>query len=168
MINLWRAFKLVLPHRGMLALYLCTALGLAICGSAPLILAHTFINHLESAGKAPKKPQPAPPVAAPADDENDDDPEIKDPKRAAKDAVGVKSRISGMSKGWNDWLQGHFGTGRDYVIALCVLILIFWVLKATFDFLNTYIGSWLAQRLRTEAIERVMGKLLSLDMPFFD
>src|SRR5436190_1883826 len=155
MINLWRAFKLVLPHRGMLALYLCTALGLAISGSAPLILAHTFINHLESAGRAPTKAQPATPVAAPADDENDDDPGVKDPKHSAKEKTGLKPYIGNVFTSWNTWMQERFGTGRDYVIALCVLILIFWVLKATFDFLNTYIGSWLAQRLRTEAIERV-------------
>ncbi|HYG74900.1 MAG TPA: ABC transporter ATP-binding protein [Planctomycetota bacterium] len=65
-------------------------------------------------------------------------------------------------------LSDLFGTGKHYIYGLCVAIFILWTLKALFDFLNNYISAWLAQRLRMEAIERVMHKLLRLDEPFFD
>ena len=183
MRNLWRALKLVLPHRGMLVLYMCTALGLAICGSAPLILARTFIYHIDKVGKDAAKqrilkkaagaPKPGPtPAPAPAPDDEDDEsmllPAPVDPKATAQNALGFKERIGAFFKGLNDSLQTRFGTGKEYLFALCGLIVIFWFLKSMFDAANTYIASWLAQRLRTEAIERVMAKLLSLDIPFFD
>ena len=161
MRNLWRAFKLVLPHRWMLTWYLCTALGLAICGSAPLILAHTFIAKLESAGKLPagnKRPN--------AEEIKKQEADALIP--GAQPRTGAKHFVKNFFENFDRELEARFGTGRDYVLALCGMILFFWALKATLDFLNTYIGSWLAQRLRTEAIERVMAKLLSLDMPYFD
>src|SRR5579862_7389744 len=177
---LWRALKLILPHRGMLVLYMCTALGLAICGSAPLILANTFITHIQSVGgKKPAAAAPAPapaPVLVPEDDSDDPDgtpaENAKDPKAAAKSKVGFKAYISSKVGGFftriKESLQARFGTGRQYMVVLCLLIIFFWFLKALFDYWNTFLGSWLAQKLRTEAIERVMAKLLSLDMPFFD
>jgi subfamily B ATP-binding cassette protein MsbA len=129
MKNLWRALKLVLPHRWMLVWYLLTSVGLAVVGSAPLVLVKTFLDKLE--GKTPH----------------------------AKDKVGHFV---------NNYLQSQFGDGANYIYGLCAVIFVLWALKALFDFLNNYISSWLAQRLRTEAIERVMHKLLSLDQPFFD
>ncbi len=177
MRNLWRAFKLVLPHRGMLALYLCTAIGLAVCGSVPLILARTFISHLESAGKTPVKPAvPLVPKVVAKDSEEDDGVEEPgaDPTKALmaaskdKDLFGAKKFIISFFTKINDGLKARFGTGRDYIYALCGLIAIFSLLKSILDAANSYISSWLAQRLRTEAIERVMAKLLSLDMPYFD
>src|SRR4051812_17725111 len=108
MKNLWRAFKLVLPHRWMLFFYMLTALGLAIVGSAPLALAKTFLDKLEH--------------------------KVIDPN----------SKLYFIDA----FFSSHFGNDENYVIAICVSILIVWATKATLDFLNTYIGSWLAQRLR--------------------
>jgi ATP-binding cassette, subfamily B, bacterial MsbA len=125
--NLWRAFKLVLPHKWMLVWYGLTALGLAVFASTPLILAKTFLDRLQ--GKTPK-----------------DDASI---------AI-------------HDWLFAHFGDKAQYVVALAGAIALCLVLRAVFDFLNTYIGSWLAQRLRIEAMERVMSHLLVLDEPYHD
>lgn len=149
---LWRAFKLILPHRWMLTAYLCTALGLALCSSAPLILAHTFISKLENAENKPGIRRPKP------NDADDDAPGRRPGKNIVKRFFGEI----------NSWIEARYGTGGTYVLVICALILFFWVLKATLDFLNTYIGGWLAQRLRTEAIERMMVKLLQLDMPFHD
>src|SRR5438552_3568200 len=95
---LWRAFKLILPHRGMLAAYLGTAFGLAVCSSAPLILAHTFIAKLTP--ETVVRPPPQNPIHV-------------------------------FFAGLNRYLEAGFGTGGKYMIALCVLILFFWVLKAT-------------------------------------
>jgi len=127
MKDLWRAFKLVLPHRGMLAIYLLTSLGLAVFGSAPLILLKTFLNKL----------QRTPPHDAPG-------------------------------RYVDELLTAQFGSGKEYIYALCILTFGLWVMKAIFDFLNTYIVAWLSQRLRLEAMEQVMRKLLLLDQPFFD
>jgi len=129
MKNLWRALKLVLPHRGMLVLYLVTAVGLAICNGLPLLLANAFLNWLQQ-----KPPNP-------------------------KDAVGIFI---------DDQLRAHFLSPAAYVYALCALTALCIVFKSLFDFFNNYIASWLAQRLRMEAMERVMRKLLMLDQPFFD
>src|SRR5258708_38819978 len=68
----------------------------------------------------------------------------------------------------DSWLNAQFGPGDRYIYGLCAIIFFCWILKGTFDFLNTYIASWLAQKLRMEAMERIMSKLLSLDQPFFD
>jgi len=127
MRNLWRAFKLVLPHRKMLVWYSITALGLAVFGSAPLVLVKALVNKLN--------------------------------RQEPKDPLGIYV---------DAWLQGIFGFGQSYLWGLCAIIFIFWVLKSLLDFLNTYIASWLAQRLRTEAMERVMVRLLTLDEPYFD
>ena len=127
MKNLWRAFKLVLPHRAMLFWYGLSALGLAVFGSAPLVLAKAFINKLHH--------------------------------QEPKDALGVYV---------DHLLGGFFGEGPGYLWGLCTIILILWCLKSVLDFVNTYIASWLAQRLRTEAMQRVMERLLTLDQPFFD
>ncbi|MEI6235701.1 MAG: ABC transporter ATP-binding protein [Planctomycetota bacterium] len=185
MFNLWRAFKLVLPHRGMLVLYLCTALGLALCGGAPLILARTFMNHLDEMGKnaadIEQKQQLRiiqkdyvltlkPGSTAPETPPNlvkIFDPSTKKEK-SKPDVFGIKEQIQSFFKEINDRIQARTGTGRNYIYALCGLIIFFAFLKSVFDAANTYIASWLAQRLRTEAIERVMAKLLTLDMPYFD
>lgn len=127
MRNLWRAFKLVLPHRGMLVWYLLTALGLAVFGSAPLVLVKTFLNKLEG--------------------------------RPPGDRVG--RYVDGV-------LTQYVGAGDGYIYALCGVALALLFLKTLFDFLNTYLASWLAQRLRMEAMERVMTRLLTLDQPYFD
>ena len=127
MRNLWRALKLVLPHRAMLFWYMMTAAGLAVFGSAPLVLLKTFLSKLE--------------------------------KKEEHKALGLYV---------DRFLTETFGTGRNYIIGLCILTLVFGILKAVFDFLNTYIASWLAQSLRMEAMERVMHRLLTLDQPFFD
>jgi subfamily B ATP-binding cassette protein MsbA len=66
------------------------------------------------------------------------------------------------------FLESYFGTGRDYLYGLCIVFFALMVLNAAFDFTNTYVGSWLSQRLRMEAMERMMTKLLSLDQPYFD
>ena len=172
----------------MLALYLVTAIGLAVCGSAPLILARTFIYHLDTVGKKYQKqlmvkkygesnvtPKAAPRAPLAAQDGEDDDgldePEMdsaKKEKAPSKDVFGVKEYIAGFFTRINDGLQSRFGTGRNYIFALCGLIGVCLFLKSGLDAANTYISSWLAQRLRTEAIERVMAKLLSLDMPYYD
>ena len=141
MRNLWRAFKLVLPHRGMLVLYLVTAFFLAIFGSAPLVLGKTVLTTLENAGNIQIQAHR---------------PEV------------VHNYVKDFFTNMDDRMHAQFGVGRQYMLALCALILATLILKSTFDFLNTYIGSWLAQRLRNEAIEQVMTKLLSLDMPYFD
>jgi subfamily B ATP-binding cassette protein MsbA len=125
--NLWRAFKLVLPHRGVLILYVCTASGLALFGGAPLLLIKTFLNRLE--GKPPHDP---------------------------------------LSVHIDAWLTTCFGSGNGYLYGLCGVALALWFCKACFDFANTYVSSWLAQRLRMEAMERVMRRLLTLDQPYFD
>ena len=127
MRNLWRAFKLVLPHRGRLFWYMVTAFGLAIFSSAPLILVKTFLNKLET--------------------------------KPSKDKLGIFV---------DDLLTAQFGSGKSYFTGLCILILACWIFKAIFDVLNTYLASWLAQRLRMEAMEKVMRRLLTLDQPFFD
>ncbi|MCY3018715.1 MAG: ABC transporter transmembrane domain-containing protein, partial [Planctomycetota bacterium] len=127
MKNLWRAFKLVLPHRGMMVWYMLTALALAVFGSAPLVLVKTFLNKLE--GKPPT-----------------------DHLGRYVDAL----------------LVSHVGAGDGYIYALCGAALALLFLKTVFDFLNTYLASWLAQRLRMEAMERVMTRLLTLDQPDFD
>ena len=127
MKNLWRAFKLVLPHRGMLLWYGLTSFALAIFGSTPLVLTKTFINKLN--------------------------------RQAPKDRLSIFV---------DKWMENFFGSGADYLWGLCAIIAVLWSLKSLFDFLNTYIASWLAQRLRTEAMQRVMERLLTLDQPFFD
>jgi len=127
MRTLWRACKLILPHRGMLALYLFTSMGLAIFGSSPLLLVKTFLNRLE--GKAPQ------------------------------DTLG---------RHVDAWLTNTFGAGDQYLWGLCGLALLFWLGKAIFDYFNTYLATWLAQRLRMEAMQRVMHRLLTLDQPYFD
>jgi ATP-binding cassette, subfamily B, bacterial MsbA len=127
MKNLWRAFKLVLPHRGMLVWYVITAIGLAIFGSSPLILVKTFLNRIEH--------------------------------KPAKDTLGIYVE---------KFLNTHFGDGMDYLYGLCAIILVVLVLNCVFDFLNAYISSWLAQRIRIDAMEKVMHKLLTLDQPYFD
>src|SRR5690349_11262320 len=44
--HLWRAFKLVLPHRGMLALYVVTAIGLAIFNGSYVVLGKSYLDGL--------------------------------------------------------------------------------------------------------------------------
>src|ERR1041384_4798025 len=66
------------------------------------------------------------------------------------------------------FLESYFGEGRNYLYGLCLVFFVLMVLNAVFDFTNTYVGSWLSQRLRMEAMERMMSKLLSLDQPYFD
>ncbi|MGD0090199.1 MAG: ABC transporter transmembrane domain-containing protein, partial [Planctomycetota bacterium] len=127
MKTLWRAFKLVLPHRGVLALYLLTSTGLALCGTSPLLLVKTFLNRLE--GKPPHDP---------------------------------------VGRHIDAWLTHTFGAGDRYLWGLCGTALALWLCKAVFDYFNTYLASWLAQRLRMEAMQQVMQRLLTLDMPFFD
>jgi len=127
MKTLWRSFKLVLPHRGMLALYLCTAAGLAVFGGSPLLLVKTFLNRLE--GKPPH------------------------------DTVG---------RHVDAWLTNTFGPGDEYLWGLCSTALGLWLCKAVFDYCNTYLATWLAQRLRMEAMQQVMRRLLTLDQPYFD
>ena len=65
-------------------------------------------------------------------------------------------------------LAGFFGEGSGYLWELCTIILILSRLKSVLDFVNTYIASWLAQRLRTEAMQRVVERLLTLDRSYFD
>ncbi len=164
MINLWRALKLVLPHRGMLFWYMCTAFALAICGSAPLILANTFIDHLNAVGKVaprPVWPGPAPAVVEAAE-------VAENPRAAVKDTFGIKKYVTRTFADFNYQLKVWSGSEKNYIFLLCGLILFALASKALFDFLNTFIGSWLAQRLRIEAIERVMAKVVSLDIPFHD
>jgi ABC-type multidrug transport system fused ATPase/permease subunit len=127
MKNLWRALKLVLPHRGMLMWYLISTVGLSIFGGSPIILAKAFIDKIQ--GNVPK------------------------------DKLGVFV---------NDILTGYFGNGDAYLKGLCAIILVMLIGNCIFEFLNSYITSWLAQRLRIEAMDRVMRKLLSLDQPFYD
>ncbi|HYF49142.1 MAG TPA: ABC transporter ATP-binding protein [Planctomycetota bacterium] len=131
MKNLWRAFKLVLPHRGMLALYALTALGLAVFGAAPIALIKAFLYRIEH--------------------QNTPVPE--------GDVLGVHI---------DAFLTNAFGSGEKYLAGLCLLLLVLFVFNNLFEFLNGYIGSWLAQRIRVEAMMRVMNKLLSLDQPYFD
>ncbi len=152
----------------MLFWYMCTALALAICGSAPLILAKTFVEHLSAVGKA--KVAVAWPGPSPEEIEAKDKEEKKERNPAAelRDSLGIKAAVNRAFANVNYQLKVWSGTERYYIFALCGAILLFMALKALFDFLNTYIGSWLAQRLRIEAIERVMAKLLTLDMPFYD
>jgi len=127
MKTLWRACKLVLPHRAILGLYLFTAMGLALFGSSPLLLVKTFLNRLE--GKTPQ------------------------------DTVG---------RHVDAWLTSTFGAGDRYLWGLCGTALALWLGKALFDYFNTYLATWLAQRLRMEAMQRVMHRLLTLDQPYFD
>src|SRR5687768_11521621 len=127
MRNIWRAFQFVLPHRGMLAAYIFTAICLGLCSGAPLVLLKTYLNKLE--------------------------------QKPPTDKLGIYV---------DDFLLSQFGHSHRYLYGLCAVMLLLWVFKAVFDFLNTYISSWLSQRLRMEAMNRVMGKLLVLDQPFFD
>ncbi len=127
MKNLWRAMKLVLPQRKMLALYMLTAIGLALCGAAPFVLVKSFLDKLVD--------------------------------------VPPRDKLSVFVDGV---LVENFGSGRGYIYALCAITFVVWALKALFDFLNSYISSWLAQHLRMEAMQSVMRKLLSLDQPYFD
>jgi len=127
MKNLWRALKLVLPHRWMLVWYMLTAVGLAIFGSSPLVLVKTFLNRIEH--------------------------------KPATDKLGIAVE---------SFLTSRFGDGIHYLYGLCGTILVVLFLNCVFDFLNAYIASWLAQRIRIDAMEKVMHKLLTLDQPFFD
>jgi subfamily B ATP-binding cassette protein MsbA len=125
---LWRAFKLVLPHRGMLALYLFTAIGVAIFSGSYVIIGKTYLDSLG----------------------HDTTPHDR------------------LGSFVHEHLSSYFGEGREYLYGLCIIFFVLMVLNALFDFTNTYIASWLAQRLRMEAMERMMSKLLSLDQPYFD
>ncbi|MFH0940027.1 MAG: ABC transporter ATP-binding protein [Planctomycetota bacterium] len=119
----------MLPHRGVLTLYLLTAVGLAIFNGLPLLLAHIFLNWLQQ--------QPTNP----------------------KDRVGIFI---------DDWFRTYFMSPTSYVYALCALMMLCIACKSFFDLFNTYLATWLAQRLRMEAMKRVMRKLLALDQAFFD
>src|SRR4051812_820595 len=66
------------------------------------------------------------------------------------------------------FLTSQFGNGESYLVGLCVLLLLLYLFNNIFEFLNSYIASWLAQRMRVEAMMRIMSKLLALDQPFFD
>jgi ABC-type multidrug transport system fused ATPase/permease subunit len=127
MRNLWRALKLVLPHRGMLAWYMLSALGLAIFGTLPVVLIKTFLARLDG--------------------------------KPAHDKLGIY--VDNILSSW-------FGFNEQYVYGICLFCLICLFLKASFDCLNNYIAAWLSQRLRMEAMTRMMSKLLSLDQPYFD
>ena len=131
MKNLWRAFKLVLPHRGMLAWYAFTALMLGIFSAAPIVLFKAFMSRLEH------KDAPTP------------------------DQGYAGSHIDGF-------LTSVFRLGRDVSRRASVLLLALFLFNNVFEFLNSYIASWLAQRMRVEAMTRMMSKLLTLDQPFFD
>ena len=67
-----------------------------------------------------------------------------------------------------NFLSHYFGGGSHYLVGLCVIFFVFMLMNGIFDFINTYVGAWLAQRLRMEAMDRMMRKLLTLDHPFFD
>lgn len=128
MKNLWRAFKLVLPHKWMLFWYFLSALVLAVVSSAPLILVKTFLDKLSEKTTKPDK----------------------------------------LSIFIDSYLMKWFSDTKEYIIALCAIILILWMVKAFADFVNSYLSSWLAQRLRMEAMQKVMSHLLALDVPYFD
>ena len=129
MKHLWRAFKLVLPHRGMLALYLVSAVGLAIFNSSYIVVFKTYLDMLG----------------------------------------GNVSEHDKVGRFMKEVLVYFFGgSTRNSVIGLCALFFTMMLLNALFDFVNTYVSAWLAQRLRMEAMERMMGKLLTLDHPYFD
>ena len=131
MKTLWRGFKLVLPHRGMLALYLFSALGLAIFGGSYLVLFKSYLDTLSGVDLHTDK----------------------------ADKIGHLIHKT---------LAGFFGEGSHYLIGLCVVFFVLMIMNGLFDFINTYVGSWLAQRLRMEAMDRMMCKLLTLDHPYFD
>ncbi len=129
MKNLWRAFKLVLPHKGMLALYLFSAVGLAVFNSSYIVVVKTYLDMLGG-------------------------------KISEHDKMGTAMHTA---------LAYFFGGDlRDNVRGLCILFFVLMLMNAIFDFVNTYVASWLAQRLRMEAMERMMSKLLTLDHPYFD
>jgi len=129
MRNLWRAFKLVLPHKWMMFWYFISALILALVSSAPLVLIKTFLDKIS-------------------------------------ERTGVKKdRLSEVIDGF---LLTYFPNIEHYIMALCAIILGLWMVKALADFVNSYLSSWLAQRLRMEAMQKVMNHLLALDVPYFD
>ena len=131
MRTLWRGFKLVLPHRGMLALYIFSAFGLGVFSGSWLVLAKSFFDHLSGVDLHTEK----------------------------ADKIGsYLHRV----------LASVFGEGSHYLMGLCAVFLLMLILDGVFDYINTYVGSWLAQRLRMEAMNRMMGKLLTLDHPYFD
>ena len=127
MKNLWRAFKLVLPHRGMLALYLISAGGLAVFGTSFLVVFKSFMDILSN---------------------TPDD-------RLGKWVREVLSLVVGNDR-------------HSYLVGLCFFFFAMMFLNGIFDYINSYVASWLAQRLRMEAMERMMNKLLALDHPYFD
>lgn len=68
----------------------------------------------------------------------------------------------------NVFVKQCFGPGKEYLFGLGLLFLASWLLRAFFVFIASYLSSWLAQRLRMEAMTRIMKKLLVLDQAFFD
>ncbi|MBI3831429.1 MAG: ABC transporter ATP-binding protein [Planctomycetes bacterium] len=62
----------------------------------------------------------------------------------------------------------HFGDGESYIIGLCGISITLLLLKNIFEFICSYLQSWIAYRLTTDAVVRLMHHLLTMDMAFYD
>jgi len=91
-------------------------------------------------------------------------------------ARAIIAHLQGDNKLFNDkfgnmvheFFVGVFGAGEGYVIGLCTLSIVLLLLKNVFDFLCSYLQSWISYRLTMDAVVRLMHHLLGMDMAFFD
>ena len=68
-----------------------------------------------------------------------------------------------------DTLDSWFGSDPyTYLYGLCGVIIVCVLLKGVFTFFSRYIAAWVSQRLQVDAMQRLMGHLLALDIGFHD
>ncbi|MCW8130756.1 MAG: ABC transporter ATP-binding protein [Planctomycetota bacterium] len=68
----------------------------------------------------------------------------------------------------HEFFVSLFGSGEGYIWGLCLVSIGLLALKNLFDFITKYLESWIAYRLTTDAVIRLMHHLLSMDMAFYD
>jgi len=157
---LWRAIKLLLPLKGLLALYIGCTLLLAAVSSAPLGVGNALLYNLrlaaQDAAAAPVELGEAASAALPA------------APQGAHKASRLTPDQDDVSKWANTKLVSWFGTGMSLVYALCLIILACLVVKGVLDFLVSYLQGYISTKLQMDATVRVMRHALTLDMGFFD
>lgn len=68
----------------------------------------------------------------------------------------------------NAWFEHVFGTGEGYLYGLCLVLAICFLIDAAFNLAADWLGGYIAQRTRINAMVKLMHHLLAMDMGFLD